>query len=70
MQGRQVLAEGSGDGAPHCNVVIWALGGVRGAILCTTERPQFFKFEVANCRTCRLRSKKAILEVATSNLQK
>ena len=38
--------------------------------LCTTERPQLFEFEVATCRTCRLRSKKAILEVATSNLQK
>ena len=37
---------------------------------CTTERPQLFEFEVATCRTCRLRSKKAILEVATSNLQK
>ena len=37
---------------------------------CTTERPQFFEFEVATCRTCRLRSKKAILEVAMSNLQK
>ena len=37
---------------------------------CTTERPQLFEFEVATCRTCRLRSKKAILKVATSNLQK
>ena len=37
---------------------------------CTTESPQLFEFEVATCRTCRLRSKKAILEVATSNLQK
>ena len=37
---------------------------------CTTERPQLFEFEVANCRTGRLRSKKAILEVATSKLQK
>ena len=37
---------------------------------CTTERPQLFEFEVATCRTCMLRSKKAILEVATSNLQK
>ena len=36
---------------------------------CTTEHPQLFEFEVATCRTCRLRSKKAILEVATSNLQ-
>ena len=34
---------------------------------CNTERPQLCKFEVATCRTCRLRSKKAILEVATSN---
>ena len=33
---------------------------------CTTERPQLFVFEVASCRTCRLRYKKAILEVATS----
>ena len=40
--------------------------GVRGA----TERTQLFKFEVATCRTCKLRSKKAILEVATSNLKK
>ena len=30
-----------------------------------TERPQLFEFGVATCRTCRLRSKKAILEVAT-----
>ena len=37
---------------------------------CTTERPQLFEFEVATCRTCKLRTKKAILEVATSNLQK
>ena len=37
---------------------------------CTTEHPQLFEFEVASCRTCRLRSKKAILEVAMSNLQK
>ena len=37
---------------------------------CTTKRPQLCEFEVASCRTCRLRSKKAILEVATSNLQK
>ena len=36
---------------------------------CTTERPQF-EFDVATCRTCRLRSKMTILEVATSNLQK
>ena len=35
-----------------------------------TERPQLFEFEVATCKTFRLRSKKAILEVATSNLQK
>ena len=34
---------------------------------CTREHPQF---EVATCRTCTLRSKKAILEVATSYLQK
>jgi hypothetical protein len=37
---------------------------------CTTESPHFFEFEVESCRTCRLRSKKAILEVATINLQK
>ena len=37
---------------------------------CTTEFPQLFQFEVASCRTCRLRSKKAILEVAMSNLKK
>ena len=37
---------------------------------CTTERPQLFEFEVATCRTCRLRTKKAILESPTSNLQK
>ena len=37
---------------------------------CTTERPQLFEFEMATCRTCRLRSDKVILEVATSNLQK
>jgi hypothetical protein len=37
---------------------------------CTTELPQLFEFEVATCRTCRLRSKKAILEVDTSSLQK
>ena len=35
-----------------------------------TDRPQLFEFEVACCRPCRLRSKMAILEVATSNLQK
>ena len=29
-----------------------------------------FEFDVATCRTCRLRSKTAILEVAMSNLQK
>ena len=37
---------------------------------CIKERPQLFEFEVATCRTCRLRFIKAILEVATSNLQK
>ena len=36
---------------------------------CTTECPQLFEFGVATCRTFRLRSKKAVLEVATSNLQ-
>ena len=40
----------------------WILGGVGDAIL--------FEFEVVTCRTCRLGYKKAILEVATSNLQK
>ena len=44
--------------------------GVSEVQFCTTERPQLFEFEVASCRTCRLRSKTAILEVATSNLQK
>ena len=44
--------------------------GVSEVQFCTTERPQLFEFEVATCRTCRLRSKKAILEVATSNLKK
>ena len=34
------------------------------------KRPQLFEFEVATRRKYRLRSKKAILEVATSNLQK
>ena len=42
------------------------LGGVRDAILYY----KLFKFEVATCRTFRLMSKKAILEIATSNLQK
>ena len=37
---------------------------------CTTERPQLFEFEVAIYRTCRFRSKEAILEVAMPNLQK
>ena len=45
------------------------LGGVRGAIL-YYRAPQLHEFEVASCRTCRLRSKKAILEVSTSNFQK
>ena len=44
--------------------------GVSEVLFCTTEHPQWFEFEVATCRTCRLVSKKAILEVATSNLQK
>ena len=35
---------------------------------CTTEHSQLFEFVVTSCRICRLRSKKAILEVATSNL--
>ena len=45
------------------------LGGVRGAILYyvqTTEHPQLFEFRVATCRTCRLRSKKVILEVVAT----
>ena len=46
-------------------MTVCILGGVRGAIL-SIERPQLFEFEVATCRTCRIRSKKAILEVATS----
>ena len=46
---------------------MYNLGGVRGAI---TERPQLYEFEVASCGPCRLMSKKAILEVATSNFQK
>ena len=37
---------------------------------CTTERPQFFEFEVATYRKCRLRLKNTILEVFTSNVQK
>ena len=37
------------------------LGGVKGEILY-----QLFEFEMATCRTWRVRSKKAILEVATS----
>ena len=37
---------------------------------CTTERPQLFEFRVATCRSCRLRSKKTILEFATFNLRK
>ena len=44
--------------------------GVSEVQFCTTEHPQLFKFEVETCRTCRLRSKKAILEDAMSNLQK
>ena len=44
--------------------------GVSKVQFCTTERPQLFEFEVASCKTSRLRSKKAILEVAMSNLKK
>ena len=44
--------------------------GCQRCNFCTTESPQLFGFELATCRTCRLRSKTAILEVATSNLQK
>ena len=44
--------------------------GVSEVQFCTTKCPQLFEFEVPNCRTCRLRSKKAILENATPNLQK
>ena len=41
------------------------LGGVKGEILY-----QLFEFEMATCRTYRLRSKTTILGVAMSNLQK
>ena len=44
--------------------------GVSELQFCTTERPQLFEFGVGTCRKCRLRSKKAIHEVATFNLQK
>ena len=37
--------------------------------MCRCQRPQFFEFEVATCRTCRLRSKKANLEVVMSNTE-
>ena len=46
------------------------IGDVSEVQFCNTERPQLFEFGVATIRTCRLRSKKAILEVATFNLQK
>ena len=36
---------------------------------CTTKRPHLFESEVENCSLCRLRFKKAILEVGTSNFQ-
>ena len=48
----------------------YVIRGCQRVQFCTTERPQLFEFDVASCRTCRLRSKTAILEVATSNLQK
>ena len=35
---------------------------------CTTGRPQLFEFEVATCRACKLRSKKAILKDAKMTL--
>ena len=44
--------------------------GVSEVQFCTTERSKLFEFEVASCGTCRLRSKKVILEVAKSNMQK
>ena len=51
------------------NLLVCMLGVVRGAIL-YYRALNFFEFEVATCRTCRLKSKKAILEVASSNLKK
>ena len=44
--------------------------GVSTVQFCTTGRPQLLEFEVPSCRTSSLRSKKAILEDGTSNLQK
>ena len=44
--------------------------GVSEVQFCTKEHPQFFEFEEASCRACRLMFKKAILEVGTSNFQK
>ena len=41
--------------------------GVRGAIL-YYRASQLLEFDVASCRTFRLRSKKAILEVSTSKM--
>ena len=49
---------------------IYAYQGVSEVQFWITEGPKLFEFEVASCRLCRLRSKLAILEVATSNLQK
>ena len=43
--------------------------GVREVQFCTAIVHQLFEFELATCKTCRLRSKKAILEVATSYLR-
>ena len=47
-----------------------ARGCQRCNLVFTTERPQFCEFEKASYRACRLKLKKAMLEVATSNLQK
>ena len=44
--------------------------GVSEVQFCTTEHTQLFEFEVETCKTCRLMSIKAVLEVATFNLQK
>ena len=46
------------------------MGVFRGVILYYTEPSRLFEFGVATSRTCRLRSKIAILEDATSDSQK
>ena len=57
-QGISAQSQGTDPG------LVCRLGGVRGAIL------YYHAVNcVASCRTCRLRSKKTILEIATSNLQ-